>query len=92
MQPSLSPVDIQSHLYDSLLEARTADVSLRVRGSWEAVYRLHRVVLIQAVSLYVFLSLLFIELSFRVSSGPYLHLGSLSPPLSQVTFFWVKMG
>lgn len=51
MQQSLSPVDIQNHLYNSLLEARTADVALRVRGNWEAVYRLHRVVLIQAVSL-----------------------------------------
>src|ERR1700691_4685510 len=47
---SISPIDIQSHLYTSLLEARTADVALKVRGSWKAVYRLHRVVLIQAVS------------------------------------------
>lgn len=60
MQPSLSPVDIQSHLYNSLLEARTADVALRVRGTWEAVYRLHRVVLIQAVSLATFFSLLIV--------------------------------
>ena len=47
---SISPVDLQSHLYASLLEARTADVVLRVSGTWKAVYRLHRVVLIQAVS------------------------------------------
>jgi hypothetical protein len=47
---SISPVDLQSHLYTSLLEARTADVALRVRGTWQAIYRLHRVVLIQAVS------------------------------------------
>src|SRR5882762_8400082 len=47
---SISPIDIQSHLYASLLEGRTADVALRVRGTWQAVYRLHRVVLIQAVS------------------------------------------
>lgn len=44
----MSASDIRSHLYSSLLEARTTDVALRVRGSWKAVYRLHRVVLIQA--------------------------------------------
>ncbi|KAI5115949.1 hypothetical protein M0805_003114, partial [Coniferiporia weirii] len=43
-----SPTDIQSHLYHAFLHGRTADVALRVRGSWEGVYRLHRVVLIQA--------------------------------------------
>lgn len=51
---TISPVDIQSHLYTSLLEGRTADVALRVTGSaWEAVYtyRLHRVIIIQAVSM-----------------------------------------
>jgi hypothetical protein len=42
--------DLQTHLYMSFLEAKTADVALRVRGSWAAIYRLHRVVLIQAVS------------------------------------------
>jgi hypothetical protein len=45
-----SPADLQQHLYTSLLQGHTADVALRVRGSWEAVYQLHRVVLIQAVS------------------------------------------
>lgn len=49
-----SATDIQAHLYNSFLEGKTADVSLHVRGSWEAVYRLHRVVLIQAVSILVF--------------------------------------
>lgn len=39
---------IQSHLYASLLHARTPDVVLRVRASWHATYRLHRVVLIQS--------------------------------------------
>ncbi|KAF8887738.1 hypothetical protein BD779DRAFT_1719529 [Infundibulicybe gibba] len=46
--PSPSAVDIQNHLYTSFLEAKTADVALHVRGSWNAIYRLHRVVLIQS--------------------------------------------
>ena len=46
-----SPADLQSHLYASFLEAKTPDVTLHVRGQWQAKYRLHRVVLIQAVSL-----------------------------------------
>jgi hypothetical protein len=42
--------DLQAHLFASLLNGHTADVSLVVRGAaWEGVYRLHRVVLIQAV-------------------------------------------
>jgi hypothetical protein len=40
--------DIQRHLYASLLHARTPDVTLRVRASWHATYKLHRVILIQA--------------------------------------------
>ncbi|KIJ68821.1 hypothetical protein HYDPIDRAFT_165507 [Hydnomerulius pinastri MD-312] len=49
MSPSgLSSVDLQQHIYNSLLESRTADIALRVRGTWEAVYKLHRVVLIQS--------------------------------------------
>ncbi|TCD66782.1 hypothetical protein EIP91_000973 [Steccherinum ochraceum] len=40
--------DLQKHLYISFLERKTADVSLRVHGSWRATYKLHRVVLIQA--------------------------------------------
>jgi len=47
---SPSSVDLQQHIYNSLLESRTADISLHVRGTWEAVYKLHRVVLIQSVS------------------------------------------
>lgn len=58
MAPSLSPMhspgpsasDIQSHLYASLLQASTYDVALRVSGTWDAIYKLHRVVLIQSVS------------------------------------------
>jgi hypothetical protein len=47
--PGPSPVDIQSHLYSSFLEGSTADIAIHVTGtSWEAVYNLHRVVLIQS--------------------------------------------
>lgn len=45
------PRNLQDHLYTSFLEGSTADVALHVSGSWEAVYKLHRVVLIQAVSI-----------------------------------------
>ena len=41
-------MDLAEHLYDSFLHGRTADVILRVVGTWSAIYRLHRVVLIQA--------------------------------------------
>jgi len=44
-----SAVDIQNHLYISFLQGSTADVALRVHGSWEGIYKLHRVVLIQSV-------------------------------------------
>ncbi|KAI9059595.1 hypothetical protein FKP32DRAFT_1614086 [Trametes sanguinea] len=43
-----TPNDLQSHLYASFLQRKTADVALRISGSWHAVYRLHRVILIQA--------------------------------------------
>ncbi|TFK88520.1 hypothetical protein K466DRAFT_488780 [Polyporus arcularius HHB13444] len=43
-----SPGDLQSHLYASFLQRKTTDVALRVSGSWHAVYKLHRVILIQA--------------------------------------------
>jgi hypothetical protein len=46
-----SAFDIQNHLYSSFLEGSTADVALRVQGSWHAIYNLHRVVLIQSVCL-----------------------------------------
>lgn len=45
---AFSSVDLQQHIYNSLLESRTADVSLHVHGTWEAIYKLHRVVLIQS--------------------------------------------
>ncbi|KAI0793287.1 hypothetical protein C8Q75DRAFT_713058 [Abortiporus biennis] len=40
--------DLQHHLYAAFLEQKTADVALRIRGSWHAIYKLHRVILIQA--------------------------------------------
>ncbi|KAF9652044.1 hypothetical protein BDM02DRAFT_3184031 [Thelephora ganbajun] len=43
-----SPRNLQDHLYASFLEGSTADVALHISGSWHAVYKLHRVVLIQA--------------------------------------------
>lgn len=43
-----SAADIQTHLYASFLQASTYDVALRVSGSWSAIYKLHRVVLIQS--------------------------------------------
>ncbi|KAI6159488.1 hypothetical protein EDD17DRAFT_1610737 [Pisolithus thermaeus] len=50
MNPGTSPppVDLQQHIYNSLLESRTADVALHVRGTWQAIYKLHKVVLIQS--------------------------------------------
>ncbi|KAL4069312.1 hypothetical protein J3A83DRAFT_4095305 [Scleroderma citrinum] len=49
MSPGSPPaVDLQQHIYNSLLESRTADISLHIKGTWEAVYKLHRVVLIQS--------------------------------------------
>ncbi|KAG9100471.1 hypothetical protein FS749_015227 [Ceratobasidium sp. UAMH 11750] len=46
--PPHSPRHIQNHLYQMFLEGQTADVSVVIRGSWEALYRLHRVILIQS--------------------------------------------
>jgi hypothetical protein len=43
------PQQLQSHFYDAFLSGETSDISLRVSGSWHAVYRLHRLVLTQAV-------------------------------------------
>ncbi|KAI9572594.1 hypothetical protein HD554DRAFT_2061353 [Boletus coccyginus] len=44
----LSPADIQQHIYNALVLARTPDVVLNVSGTWFARYRLHRIVLIQS--------------------------------------------
>ncbi|KAJ7642289.1 hypothetical protein B0H17DRAFT_1105061 [Mycena rosella] len=43
-----SAADIQRHIYASLLHGRTPDTVLRVHASWNATYRLHRIILIQA--------------------------------------------
>ena len=50
LSPGLSPPEIQSHLYASLLQADAYDVAIHVTGTWKAVYKLHRVVLIQSVN------------------------------------------
>jgi len=50
--PGYTLQDIQSHLYNAFLSGDTADISLRIRvgDGWDLGYRLHRIVLIQAVS------------------------------------------
>lgn len=74
---SISPINIQKHLYASLLDGRTADVSLRVGGTWEAVYRLHRVILTQAVSSIYQLEVWQLTAEFaRASFARCLHLDS----------------
>jgi hypothetical protein len=47
--PGHTPQQLQNHLYEAFLTGQTADVSLVVRGSWNAIYKLHRIVLTQAV-------------------------------------------
>ena len=51
--PASSPVprpsEFQTHIYNSFLQGRTTDVTLRIHASWNAIYNCHRVVLIQAV-------------------------------------------
>lgn len=47
---SNSSADIQTHIFSALLQGTTPDVALRVRGSWGAVYKLHRLILTQSVS------------------------------------------
>ncbi|TFK40923.1 hypothetical protein BDQ12DRAFT_733284 [Crucibulum laeve] len=66
--PRPSPFDIQSHLYAAFLEARTADVALRVRGTWNAVYKLHRVILIQSGFFQSLFTAGFVESSARLNT------------------------
>lgn len=47
--PGPTATDIQSHLYNSFIQGSTHDVAIRVSGNWSALYKLHRVVLIQSV-------------------------------------------
>ncbi|KAF9535770.1 hypothetical protein CPB83DRAFT_779953 [Crepidotus variabilis] len=46
--PGPTATDIQSHLYNSFIQGSTYDVAIRVTGNWTALYKLHRVVLIQS--------------------------------------------
>ncbi|KAA1468411.1 hypothetical protein DENSPDRAFT_878089 [Dentipellis sp. KUC8613] len=69
LSSSPSSADIQAHLYSSFLERKTADVALRVRGTWEAVYKLHRVVLIQAGFFRSLFTGGFVESADRTSSS-----------------------
>ena len=57
VSPVPRPAEFQAHMYNSFLQGRTSDVALRIRGSWDAIYKSHRVVLIQAVRTLSFLSL-----------------------------------
>lgn len=45
-----SAQEIQNHLYQAFLSGDAADISVRIGGSWNAEYKLHRLVLTQAVS------------------------------------------
>ena len=47
--PVPRPSEFQAHIYNSFLQGRTTDVTLRIHASWDAIYNCHRVVLIQAV-------------------------------------------
>lgn len=57
VSPVPRPAEFQAHIYNSFLQGRTSDVALRIRGSWDATYKFHRVVLIQAVGTLSLLSL-----------------------------------
>ena len=63
VSPVPRPAEFQAHIYDSFLQGRTSDVALRICGSWDAFYKFHRVVLIQAVRT---LSLLLLWSSVRL--------------------------
>ena len=71
---------LQDHLYASLLEGSTADVALHISGSWSAVYKLHRVILIRAVC-----SLLSSHLCSRVEPGCRCHRNSSDASLPQAS-------
>jgi hypothetical protein len=75
------PAEFQAHIYNSFLQGNTADVALRIRASWNAIYNFHRVVLIQAVRTPVSSSVLTPETSnatSRTSSVICLPEGSLN--------------
>ena len=89
MSPAtLSSVDLQLHIYNSLLESRTADVALHVRGTWEAIYKLHRVVLIQSVRPATDRALHpSLITTCRASLAHYSLLDSLSPHLNSLAIY-----
>ncbi|KXN87535.1 hypothetical protein AN958_08469 [Leucoagaricus sp. SymC.cos] len=66
-----SPADIQSHIYSALLQRNTPDVALRVRGTWSAVYKLHRLILIQSGFFQSLFTAGFIESSLNKRSSKY---------------------
>lgn len=81
-----SPSDIQTHLYNSFLHASTYDVALRVSGSWNAIYKLHRVVLIQSVSIMAHAHRpLAADMCHRDSFDPSSQLAFPSPPSGMST-------
>jgi hypothetical protein len=63
VSPIPRPAEFQAHVYSSFLQGRTSDVAIRIRGSWDAIYKFHRVVLIQAVCT---LSLLLLQRSLHL--------------------------
>lgn len=73
----ISPSQLQNHLYTAFLQQATPDVALRIRGSWRAIYNLHRVVLIQAVRSLLFPPthnpIIFYSLFLRAFSNPSLQ-------------------
>ncbi|KDQ54916.1 hypothetical protein JAAARDRAFT_38030 [Jaapia argillacea MUCL 33604] len=77
--PKPSPSDIQHHLYTSFLHGSTADVTLRIRGSWHALYKLHRVVLIQAGFFQSLFTAGFVESAHK-------YRGTLQPDEVEVVF------
>jgi hypothetical protein len=80
--PGPSATDIQSHLYNSFIHASTYDVAIRVSGrTWRAIYKLHRVVLIQSVRSYILQAVFSLTIPARVSFALYLRLASLNPRL-----------
>lgn len=47
--PVPPPSEFQANIFNSFLQGETSDVTIRIRASWQAIYKCHRVVLIQAV-------------------------------------------
>jgi hypothetical protein len=67
--PSSPTSELQDHLYQSFLLGRAADVTLDVISfpRWSAQYRLHRVILTQAVRYHLLVVLTLIAFIYRVS-------------------------